>query len=489
MTILTPPPSHPGPHPTATVSDGGDGSPAEVPGRTPRKGPALVLAMLGVATVGFSDIRLAGWTLSDALFVMTAGVVITQLLTGRTRGIAPASMRHSPGLLLVGSIVMLSAGTLSSLWSYDPGTSMSVVVRYGWLTLAWFWILRSVVPNRAALVALVQWLRAGLMISSVAAVLGYLGIIHNAANLSGRQAGFFSHANGLAGYLVMGLPLFLLGVPTTWTDPPKSIVRTRLIPSAIVVLALATTGSITAALAAIVGAGTAGLLLLTKGRGRRRQRNPLRNMVVMLVIVVALLALARSGTQLVERFTEFTEGRSAVHASASYRERGASFVIGQFDENLVLGVGFDRETAGIDITVGDQSYGAGGSGIHNMIFKMYYEGGAITLFGFLLILFGTLQLGWHVIRATIGDDLQNLAIALVASVVSLNVLAQFQPMGFERFYWLPVALIGVVWAVRRQELQEMREAREASEAAGVPATNGSNGRNGRNGMYGVNGTR
>jgi hypothetical protein len=423
--------------------------------RQPRKGPALVLAMLGVLTMGFNETRVAGLTPSDALFVATAVLVIIQLLSDRTRGLAPARMRRSSRLILVGSIVMLSAGTLTSLWSFDPGTSMSVVLRYAWLTVAWFWILRAVVPDRDSLAAVLRWLRAGLLISSAAAVLGYMGIIHDATNLSGRQSAFFNHANGLAGYLAMGVPFFILGVPA-WNARTTSVVRTHLLPSGLVLLALASTGSITAALAAVAEAVTIGALLLVRGRQRqrRRQRNPLRDMLVVAVVAVALFGLARSGTQLVERFTAYAEGGTNVRSSASYREQGASFVLGRFDENLVLGVGFDRESAGSELTVGDESYGAGGSGIHNMTFKLYYEGGAFTLLGFALIIVGTLQLGRRVIRATAGDDLQNLAIALVASVVGINVLAQFQPMGFERFYWFPVALVGVVWAVRRRELEE-----------------------------------
>jgi hypothetical protein len=419
-----------------------------------RKGPALVLALLGITTIGFNETRLAGWTLSDVLFVATAGVIVTQLLTGRTRGLAPASMRRSSSLTLVGSIIMLSAGTLSSLWSLDPATSMSVILRYGWLTLAWFWILRSVVPDRSVLGLVLRALRAGALIGSVVAILSYVGLVEDVTNTSGRQSAFFNHANALAGYLAMSLPFFVLGIPAAWTQRERSSVRTHLLPSGIVVFALATTGSMTAAGAAMAGTATVGLLLVTRGkRRRRRRRDPLRDMAIMAGVVIAIIALSRSGTQLVERYTEYSGGDAAVNSSASFREEGARFVLERFDESLVVGTGFDRETAGAELDVSHKAYGAGGSGIHNMLLKMHFEGGTITVLGFTIIILSVVQQAWRIIGSTHGDELQSLAIALVASLVSLNVLAMFQPMGFERFYWLPVGLIGVLWAVRRRELE------------------------------------
>ena len=41
--------------------------------------------------------------------------------------------------------------------------------------------------------------------------------------------------------------------------------------------------------------------------------------------------------------------------------------------------------------------------------------------------------------------------------MSVSFFALFQPLFAQRYYWLPVALIGVLWALRREEAREMGE--------------------------------
>jgi hypothetical protein len=63
---------------------------------------------------------------------------------------------------------------------------------------------------------------------------------------------------------------------------------------------------------------------------------------------------------------------------------------------------------------------------------------------------------------TRGTDLYPTAVALLGSLVTVNVFALFQPLFVQRYYWLPIALVGVLWALRRQD------AREALALNGTP---------------------
>ena len=100
-----------------------------------------------------------------------------------------------------------------------------------------------------------------------------------------------------------------------------------------------------------------------------------------------------------------------------------------------------------------------------MILRLYYEGGGLAVLGFIVMVVASLRQLWRVMAVSSGDAMRTVAIAVISSIVGLNIVAQFQPLSFDRFFWLPIGLAGTVWSVRRAELQERTRAAAAAKAA------------------------
>ena len=415
--------------------------------------------------ISFNTVRIAEFTVSDMVFVISAGVIMTRLLTGRTRDLAPADSRRSSPLVLVGSVLLLTGATLSSLGAWKPLESIGVVLRLAWLTLVWFWILRSVCVDRSALNRLLRGWRLTLILAAIAGVLGELGVHALAAtNAESRQAGFFDHPNELGGLLATGLPLLILGLP--WKDGERkgTPLLTRLGVLGLVGFSLASTGSITAFLAAVVSIGiTLGIVVFGKRERRRvRRSTPLITIAITGVLCVGTLWLATSDLPIVDRLTRLSEGNSSVNSSVSSRSSLNDFVIGHIDEVLLVGIGLDKGSLDEAIQNGRSDTAPlteHASVIHNIHLRVLFESGLPALVGLWILIAVGLRQGKRLIAYTREDDeLRPIAIALVGSMVACNVFALFQPILFHRYYWLPVALTSALWALVRSESHQRRMA-------------------------------
>jgi O-Antigen ligase len=412
---------------------------------------ALYLAMAGIVLMGFNRIRVAGWTPSDACFIASAAVIIADLLSGRTAGLAPKRSRRSSPQILVATIVLLTAGTLSAFQAFDPAESMMVVLRLGWILLGLFWVLRSVAPDRERLTKLLTSWRWMIMLNAAIAVSGQLGLTHfSATNAENRQSGFYDQPNEFAGLLVIGVPLFLMGVPHTKeykTDGQELFARAW--RTGFVVYAVATTGSMTNILAATVGV----LVVLATGGWRHLRRpghswsSPLLPMTVLIVAALGLVALANSDLPVVERFTRYTSGDQYVTGSVSERGSLNAQVTENFDELLVVGRGFSSVT--FDDRARDDT--KDNLATHNMYLLLLLQAGLPALVALVLILGFTANHGLKLVNHTRGSPLHPIAIALLASFASANTFALFQPTQYQRYFWLPAAFIAVLWAICREE--------------------------------------
>jgi O-antigen ligase len=324
---------------------------------------------------------------------------------------------------------------------------MTHVVRFAWVTLVWFWLLRAVCPDRRALARLLRGVAVTVYVSSVAAIAGYLGIVHlTEYNLEGREAAFMNHYNELGGLLAAGLPLVVLGAFRLGRDGASAYGRAAAI--AIVVIAINTTGSLTAFVGCASGLVAAGALnVLTLNRAvLRRFRNPLPLLLGILAALFAVVWLSTTDLPALERFEQVGQEETGPSRSADSRQEFISEVVENFDHYLVTGEG----VATVVEVEGDSTHR-----VHNLYLRLVYEAGIPALVGFGAIVVACFRQCWLLAINTRNTELNRVVVGLFGSLISMLVLAMFQPILTQRFFWLPMGLIGVVWALRRSELRDM----------------------------------
>jgi hypothetical protein len=416
-------------------------------------GGALFLACLGLALLGFNRFRVAGTPISDIVFLVGAVVTGLKMLSGNTGDLSPHAMRRTSPPILLGTILLGAAGTIACFQSFTPADSFVQVLRIVWITLVWFWFLRAVTPDRTALNRLFKAFEVTIVISCAGAIAGYFGLVHlTHDNPDNRQAAWFGHPNELGGLLIMAMPLVVMGVPWRAEQTTKLPWR-RIAMFGLVGFAIGTTGSLTAFISTGVGLALClGLSVLTKGPRApgARAPSPIPILLGMVVAVAALAWLFSSDLPVIDRLTQLEGGDSAVNESVSSRTNVNDYVIGNFDNSLVTGVGLDANTN----FVSEQDGQVGASRVHNMFLKLLYETGVPGLVGLLVVVAASVRQAWLLVLNTRGTPLHAVSIGLMSSILSINAFAMFQPVFAQRFYWLPLAFVSVLWALRRQELRD-----------------------------------
>ena len=440
---------------------------------------AMTFAVLGLMLMGFNRGGVADWPLSDLAFLVAFAFMLADVLGGREAQLAPKRARRTSPGVLVGILLLLTAGALSALQSWDPGRSLAVTLRFAWIFLGMFWVIRALARDRDSLARLLTGWRICIVFNALVAISGQLGLTSfSVENSENRQTAFFEQPNELAGLLVVGLPLFLLGVPRRReyrTDGRELL--SRAVPIGLVFYGIATTGSMSGLLGGLAGV----VAMLVAGGWRHVRRpgrawtSPLLPMLVAFGVVAGLFALFTSDLPVVERFDRFTSGDQYVQGSVDSREARNEEVIQRFDESLVLGQGFGSYDP-------NDPGAADAAAAHNMFFRFIFQAGLPGLVGVLMIIGFALQQCIRLLRNTRHSSLHATAVALTAALVTANTFAMFQPTEYQRYYWMSVAMIGALWSLRREEMRVLWEQRQAevAEIARLPAR-GEPGRNGSTG--------
>jgi hypothetical protein len=63
-----------------------------------------------MATIGLNVVRVGGYPISDFIFLAMAGVMFTKLLVGDETGMAPPRARRSSHYVMLGTVILLTAG-------------------------------------------------------------------------------------------------------------------------------------------------------------------------------------------------------------------------------------------------------------------------------------------------------------------------------------------------------------------------------------------
>lgn len=432
-------------------------APTASSGRSRRPKPALAFAVLGTATMSFTLFRAGEILVSDILFLLAAAVIVAKILTGNDRDLAPSQGRWGPTTIAAGAILLLTAGTLSSIRSWDPTGSMLVVLRFGWVTLIWFWIMRTVCRDRDDFNLILRAWKVSSIVTAFAAVLGQLGIAYVTQHSGDRQVGLAGHPNQLAGHLAATFLLFLLAVPEQHAGRTGRARLWWLLSVGLCATALFASGSMTGLFGIVAGLGVMGVAYITTRtpRAATARRSPLGPVLVVLLVVVGAVRLFTSDLAVVDRITRYREGDTYVTNSVDSRGQVNSLVTNRFDDFLIVGLGFNNATANVAASqslANPEDPAVRVYGVHNMHLGLLYQAGLAAVVGVMLILAtAARQLAALLRRAD--PELYRTTLALIGSFVAMNTLSLFQPTAFDRFFWMPVALTGCLWSIRRRELR------------------------------------
>jgi hypothetical protein len=419
-----------------------------------------------MGTISFNEFRVGPWALSDLCFLAAGAAAWAQMLMGNERHLTPRAERRGSSLVLVGTLLMLTGGAISSAQSWAPLSALFVMARLAWLTLVWFWIMRTVCRDRESLWRLCRWWRWSLVISACVALLGQAGIAFaTPQHGEGRQAAFTGHPGDLMNFLVAGLPLFLIIVVQRASS--RHVTRSALVAlaaTALIVGGIFATGSMSGLLAGGVSlvAVVAMAWLARSRRNTSRWRSPIVFAVLVLAGVVGIAVLLNSGVPISERLESYRAGGTGVNASVEGRGEVNQYIVSTFDDYLVTGTGMrmpnDATETTADLTT-DSTVAAGLRSVHNVPLKMLYEGGLIAFVGLCVVLGAVARQAFRLVFATRGTELYGLALALVGGLTAAYVSSLFGPGTYARHFWLTPMLVGCLWTVRKRELRDERDRR------------------------------
>lgn len=396
--------------------------------------------MGGMATVGMTALRVAGWTLSDLFFLAASMVILLRLLTGRARTLAPVvTRRSSPGILI--GLLLFSAGALiASLGrSLDVAGSALALARVSYITIVWFWTVRSVASSERTYRRL---LLAAVVGAVVHALIG-IGQDVTGANAGapgwGRSTGLSDHFGDLGISVGSMIPVLAL-----WRreSPGRSIWDPLRVVGLLILLGgVASSGSMTPLGAVIVGMCIAVIVPRLAVPGLRRRRR-LAAPAMLAFAVIGLLATGSLDLSVQTRFSELTSGDADVKSSAESRSVQAEIATAEIVRSPIVGVGLDPTSNMV-------SHEGESHQVHNFYIRVLYEAGIFGLLGLMLILALIARQVWQLVRVLRNTSLSWVPPALVGSFSMVLVSAFFGPVLYGRISWLPMALVNALYGLAR----------------------------------------
>ncbi len=378
----------------------------------------LVLSSLLVARVG-------DYTAGDIVLVLTVGVTLFAVAATCTWG-----RRHElpiAALLIFSTIV--GGGALSGLRAQSAGSTLAVVARLVLVILVLPWIAKILLPRpelvRRALTAFAVGCGICGAGTIVQFVFGSNAIPGTAITDAGRFAGFTQNVSDTGGVCCAGVVL-ALALLVSADRRARVIPLLALIGSA---FGLLLSGSVSGLISTVVGAL---VLLLT---GVLRPRAALLAVLGSAAFISAVVGIqvAAGALNPLQRILQTTgNSADARYDTAGSRVSTYTEALRKIGENPVVGAGLDPNS-----TIVDGIYPA-----HNLFIAALYCGGALLLVGITIAVFR--PLGTGVLRRR-REPL--VAIGLAVALTEL-VFAMTAPSLYNRYFWIPVALLLAAAALR-----------------------------------------
>lgn len=410
--------------------------------RDPAYRGARALLFTGLFFSSFLVLRLGAVTIGDLLL---AGAVLlaafARLANDRVAWAKPAvsvtSTLIALALLLLGSAIAITNAVL-------PAESALVVVRVLVVIFVLPWLIRILLPSTDELKRAAQWLVVGAATSSGGTILQYFagpeiipgGLVSNA----GRFTGFAAHVSDTGAIAALGVSL---GLGFLITARRRGLWTLVVGVSAIGLILSGSVSGMLAAVAAVV-------VYVARGALRFRYLLLLAAVATVVVYVAVQIQAAAAALTPIERLQQALglTNQGQYSTSDSRIETYQAAMI-QIAESPIVGRGFDAISS-----IADGTYPA-----HNILIGAFYQGGLLVALAFAIVLVRPLTGGWLKL------DRSMLTSQVLAAFIAMTFFAMTAPNLFNRYLWLPVALLALaqaLWVSENRPAPAIRNATRSS---------------------------
>lgn len=396
--------------------------------------PARYLYFAGMLTIAQTTVRpVLGLTLSDWLFFAALCAALVGLVVRPT-----AVTLRVPWVIILGVALFVASGLMSSVDALQPLQSVARVVRFGYLTLVWFWLgTLALTTWREVRIGMGCWVTS-VALDGVAAVLQARGIQVPFLGpvMWGRMTGLTGHVNDLGGAagvalapaIAMAFTARRLGGLIYWCLALGGVVA-----------ALVLSGSVGGMAA---GAGAVVVWVVVSSHGVR----PVILVAAAVVVALGVIQL-QSGLGLptpVERVSAATgQSYGGEYSTIATRIQGYDRAWVSLGGGGWIGVGLDDESANL----------GQGVEIHNVFLKAWYEAGWLAGVGMLLVVLGALGYALVAARRSRPGRRRLIAVAVLSAVAAFTAFSMSAPVLHQRYGWVAVALAVTCVALTRSEAE------------------------------------
>lgn len=391
-----------------------------VPRRDVLRETARILLFVGTFMLPFGVFRIGPLTLSDLLFLATAGLALP--------AVAHRQVDHMPAVQISILLFTTSIG-LSSFHSSNAVEAFAVGARVLFIWSAWLWSSRILITNDRDIQNILRLFCLGAACSGLFAI----GQTTNIVPLTeidvshGRFPGLQGHPNGQGGLMTAAVPLALaLSLGHRWKI------------GYVVVLPLCITGLILAgSVSGMVGVGFAAFVVLLRrgvSVGMLALFAPM--MAVVWWISTSISTWFPGVHSPMTRFAD-TTGRGQGEGTFESRIDTIKLALDAMSNNPIWGYGLDASSS-IEIEPGVAT--------HNFFLYVWLQGGVLALISVVIMVIWAMhsvkQITWKG-RKLLGDGLWGAMAGLILYSMSGPVL-------YERWFWFPFIMALTLYTIDRQ---------------------------------------
>lgn len=368
----------------------------------------------GVFFTSITAFRLSGFTLGD-LFLIAAIPLA---------GLAAPYVKKPPAALnsswIIGLLILIG-GILATARALVPDESVLAVARILVLVIVVPWLFRTLVPTTQHLRRIAAYFAAGAGVCGAGTLIQFAGVRIPGSEVTnaGRFTGFAQHVSDTGGITSIGI-VVALGLAVTTKS--KRARFGLLAAAAGAAIGLVLSGSVSG----FIAVGAAFLILIVRRTLKLRHAILIAGLVTATILIADSLqskvAGALSPVGRVLQTIGVTQGGR--YNTSSTRVETYEAAIGQFLQSPIVGVGLDNRSA-----IADGVFPA-----HNILVGAAFQGGILLLLGITLALLRPYG------RWTKRHP-DPLVTWLVAASLSATVFAMTAPSLYNRYLWIPIALL------------------------------------------------